>query len=47
MKRVIVAVLAAAGLAGCVAVPAPYYGENAYYYGPPAVGGVRSLPARV
>ncbi len=37
MKRLIVAALAAAGLGGCVAVPAPYYGDGGYYAGPPAV----------
>ena len=37
MKRLIVAALAAVGLGGCVAVPAPYYGEPAYYAAP-AVG---------
>ena len=32
MKRLIVAAVAAAGLAGCVAVP---YGGDPYYYGGP------------
>lgn len=31
MKKLIVAALAAAGLGGCVAVPAPYYGDAGYY----------------
>lgn len=45
MKKLILAVLAAAGLGGCVAVPAPYYGESAYYYPAPAVGfGVYAAP---
>jgi hypothetical protein len=50
MKTVIVAALAAVGLGGCVAVPAPgpyaYY-PDAYYYPAPAVGvvGVYSGPA--
>ncbi|HEX2829100.1 MAG TPA: hypothetical protein VHP37_22315 [Burkholderiales bacterium] len=44
MKKLIVAALAAAGLGGCVAVPAPYYGD-AGYYGAPAVSvGVYSPP---
>lgn len=44
MKRLTISVLAAAGLAGCVAVPAPYPGE-AYYYPAPAVGvGVYAAP---
>lgn len=39
MKNLIVALLAVLGLAGCVAVPAPYYSGPAYYYHPvPAVG---------
>lgn len=49
MKKLILAALAAVGLGGCVAVPAPYgyYPENAYYYPAPAVGvgvGVYSGP---
>lgn len=45
MRRLILAVLAAVGLAGCVAVPAPYYGDAAYYYPAPAVGvGVYTAP---
>jgi hypothetical protein len=46
MKKLIVAALAAAGLAGCVAVPAPYYGDAGYYPAPaPAVAvGVYSPP---
>ena len=40
MKKLIVAALAAVGLGGCIAVPAPgpYYGGDAYYYPAPAVG---------
>ncbi len=46
MKKLIVAALAAAGLGGCVAVPAPYYGDSAVYYPAPAVGvGVYSAPS--
>jgi hypothetical protein len=47
MKKLIVAALAAFGLGGCVAVPAPgpYYGGDAYYYPAPAVGvGVYTAP---
>ena len=50
MKKLIVAALAAAGLGGCVAVPAPYYGDAGYgggygYYPAPAVAvGVYSPP---
>jgi hypothetical protein len=47
MKSLILAAVAAVGLAGCVAVPAPYsyYPENSYYYPAPAVGvGVYSGP---
>lgn len=45
MKTLIVAAVAALGLSGCVAVPAPYYGD-AYYYPAPAVGvGVYAAPA--
>ena len=36
MKGLIVAALAALGLTGCVAVPAPYaYGPDPYYYPAP------------
>jgi hypothetical protein len=41
VKGLIVAALAAIGLAGCIAVPyggGPYYGGPAYYYPAPAVG---------
>jgi hypothetical protein len=48
MKKLIVAALAAAGLAGlggCIAVPAPYYGDAGYYGPPPAVAvGVYAPP---
>ena len=46
MKKLIIAALAAAGLGGCVAVPAPYYGDGGYYGAPaPAVAvGVYSPP---
>ena len=45
MKSLIVAALAVAALGGCVAVPGPYYGPDAYYYAPPAVGiGIYSRP---
>ena len=45
MKKLIVAALAAAGLAGCIAVPGPYYGDAGGYYPGPAVGvGVYSAP---
>ena len=37
MKRLIVAALAAVGLAGCIAVPGPYYADGGYYPAP-AVG---------
>jgi hypothetical protein len=38
MKKIIIATLAAAGLGGCIAVPAPYYGGGGYYPAPaPAV----------
>ena len=40
MKRLIVAAVAAVGLAGCVAVPAPYYPETAYYPGPAVSVGI-------
>ena len=44
MKKLIIAALAAAGLSGCVAVPAPYYGD-AYYAPAPAVAvGVYPAP---
>lgn len=47
MKKLIIAALAAAGLGGCIAVPAPYYGGDAGYYSPgPAVAvGVYAPPA--
>jgi hypothetical protein len=47
MKSLIFAAVAALGLGGCVAVPAPYsyYPDNGYYYPAPAVGvGVYSGP---
>ena len=45
MKKLIIAALAAAGLGGCVAVPAPYYGDAGYYSPGPAVAvGVYSPP---
>ena len=45
MKRLIVAVAAAVGLSGCVAVPA-HYPADAYYYPAPAVGvGIYSAPS--
>jgi hypothetical protein len=46
MKKLIVAALAAAGLSGCVAVPAPHYGDAGYYPAPaPAVAvGVYTPP---
>lgn len=40
MKRFIVAALAAVGLGGCVAVPAPYYPETGYYSGPTVSVGI-------
>lgn len=44
MKRLIIAATAALGLAGCVAVPAPY-GPDAYYYPAPAVSfGIYAAP---
>lgn len=44
MKGLIIAAAAALGLAGCVAVPAPY-GPDAYYYPAPAVGfGIYAAP---
>lgn len=44
MKSVIVAAMAIFGLAGCIAVPAPYAGE-AYYNPAPAVGvGIYAAP---
>lgn len=46
MKSLIAAAAAALGLAGCVAVPAPYYPADGYYYPAPAVGvGIYSAPA--
>lgn len=45
MKSLIVAAVAVLGLAGCVAVPVPYYAADTYYYPAPAVGvGVYSAP---
>ena len=45
MKSLIVAAVAIFGLAGCIAVPAPYGGE-AYYHPAPAVGvGIYAAPA--
>ena len=45
MKSLIVAAVAALGLGGCVAVPAPYYSAEPYYYAPPAIGvGIYSGP---
>ena len=45
MKKLIIAALAAAGLGGCVAVPAPYYGDSGYYAPGPAVAvGVYAPP---
>lgn len=45
MKKLITAALAVAGLGGCVAVPAPYYGEAPGYYAAPAVGvGIYAAP---
>ena len=44
MRSVIVAALAALGLAGCVAVPGSYPAD-AYYYSAPSVGvGIYSAP---
>ena len=44
MKKLIVAALAAAGLGGCIAVPAPYYGDAGYYPGPSVAVGVVAPP---
>lgn len=47
MKSWIVAGIAALGLTGCVAIPAPYsyYPDNGYYYPAPAAGvGIYSGP---
>jgi hypothetical protein len=45
MKKLIIAALAAAGLGGCIAVPAPYYGDGGYYSAAPAVAvGVYAPP---
>ena len=45
MKSVLAAVLAALGLGGCIAVPAPYYPDTGYHYSAPAVGvGIYSGP---
>jgi hypothetical protein len=38
MKSLIVAAVAVLGLGGCIAVPAPYYSAEPYYYPAPAVG---------
>ena len=37
MKKLIVAALAAVGLSGCIAVPAPYAGDPYYYPAAPVV----------
>jgi len=45
MKKLIFAAVAAAGLGGCIAVPAPYYGDAGYYAPAPAVAvGVYPAP---
>ena len=45
MKSLMVAAVAVLGLAGCIAVPAPYYSAEPYYYAPPAIGvGIYSGP---
>ena len=45
MKSLIVAAVALAGLAGCVALPGPYYAAEPYYYPAPTVSfGVYSAP---
>jgi hypothetical protein len=45
MKSLVVAAVALLGLGGCVAVPAPYYSAEPYYYPAPAVGiGIYSSP---
>ena len=44
MKKLIIAALAAAGLGGCVAVPAPYYGDAGYYPAPAVGVGIYSAP---
>ena len=44
MKKLIIAALAAAGLGGCVAVPAPYYGDAGYYPAPAVAVGVYAPP---
>ena len=45
MKKLILAAAAAIGLGGCVAVPAPYYGDAGYYAPAPAVAvGVYPAP---
>ena len=45
MKKLILAAAAAIGLGGCVAVPAPYYGDAGYYSPAPAVAvGVYPAP---
>ena len=44
MKSLVVAAVAVLGLAGCVAVPAPYY-DAEYYYPAPTVGvGIYAAP---
>ena len=45
MKKLVIAALAAAGLGGCVAVPAPYYGDAGYYPAPALSFGVHAQPA--
>ena len=47
MKKLIVAALAAVGLGGCVAVPAPYYGGDPGYYAPAPAVAVGVYPAPV
>ena len=44
MKKLLIAALAAAGLGGCVAVPAPYYGDAGYYPAPAVGVGVYAAP---
>jgi hypothetical protein len=45
MKKLIGAAVAAVALSGCVAVPAPYYGDAGYYSPAPAVAvGVYAPP---
>ena len=44
MRTLIAVVLAAIGLGGCVAVPAPYYPEAGYYPAPAIGVGVYTAP---